>query len=154
MSGEPLIARGMTTKDVDAVMALAAELPSAPHWSRETYLRAVNPDNEPLRIGVVAERAGEIVGFVMASLMPPEAELETIAVAKKAQREGIGRLLLEQLTARLLGAGADRILLEVRASNLPAAEFYRSTGFVETGRRRSYYTDPVEDAVLMKLGLE
>ena len=52
------------------------------------------------------------------------------------------------------GEGVGEVLLEVRASNQRALDFYRSLGWEETGRRPRYYADPEEDAVLMGLKLE
>ena len=79
------------------------------------------------------------------------AELETIAVAPESQRQGLGKSLFQALAAELKAAGVGELQLEVRASNRPAQSFYRALGFVETGRRKAYYADPIEDAVLMGL---
>jgi ribosomal-protein-alanine N-acetyltransferase len=84
-------------------------------------------------------------------LIPPEAELESIAVARNVQRHGIGRRLLHALTRELQHQGIEELLLEVRASNLPAIGFYRTANFKQTGIRPRYYIDPQEDAVLMSL---
>ena len=86
----------------------------------------------------------------MAILLPPLAELETILVANHARRAGVGRALMTFLAASLKASGITEVTLEVRASNNPAAAFYRSAGFVEIGRRTRYYADPVEDAVIMR----
>ncbi len=95
-----------------------------------------------------------MAGFAVASLLPPEAELETIAVAATAQRHGLARRLFAELATELAKAQIAEVNLEVRASNQPALELYRRLGFAETGRRVRYYHDPVEDAVLMRLRLE
>jgi ribosomal-protein-alanine N-acetyltransferase len=94
---------------------------------------------------------GEVVGFAVASLLPPEGELETIAVVPTAQRQGVARRLFAELTAELRAAQITEVNLEVRASNHQALGLYRRLGFAETGRRVRYYHDPVEDAVLMRL---
>jgi ribosomal-protein-alanine acetyltransferase len=93
------------------------------------------------------------VGLLIASVIPPQAELESIAVSEAAQRQGVGRRLILALVGELKAAGAHEVFLEVRASNQRALEFYRSMGWVESGRRSRYYADPEEDAVLMNLGL-
>ena len=59
-----------------------------------------------------------------------------------------------ELVEKLSLAGVREVILEVRASNLPALALYRQLGFVETGRRPRYYQAPEEDAILMRLGLE
>jgi ribosomal-protein-alanine N-acetyltransferase len=94
------------------------------------------------------------MGFAVASLLEGLAELETIAVAPERRRRGLARQLFLVLMAELHTAGAREFILEVRASNHPALELYRSLGFAESGRRPRYYHDPVEDAVLMSLRLE
>jgi ribosomal-protein-alanine N-acetyltransferase len=98
-------------------------------------------------------QSNQVAGFAVASLLPPEAELEMIAVAPAAQRRGLARQLFFSLAAELRTAEVFGIMLEVRAANQPALEFYRQLGFVETGHRPRYYHDPVEDAILMRLRL-
>jgi ribosomal-protein-alanine N-acetyltransferase len=93
------------------------------------------------------------VGFVVASLLAPEAELETIAVAAEGQRHGVGARLLNKLTEELRTERVSQLILEVRASNWVALGFYGKMGFQETRRRSRYYADPEEDAVLMGLRL-
>ncbi len=151
----------MTAADLDHVMALAANLPDAPHWQHGAYLTALDPASMPRRIGLVLAvppsgtdpHSGNLLGFAMASLLPPTAELESIAVESASQMRGLGRRLFDALAAELRLAGALEVDLEVRASNHIALGFYRSIGFGKTGIRRVYYTDPVEDAVLMRLRL-
>ena len=99
-------------------------------------------------------KVGTVEGFAVACLLAPQAELESIAVAEAEQRRGIGRRLLLAMAEELRAAGVREVLLEVRASNQRARDFYRSLGWNETGRRPRYYADPEEDAVLMSLKLE
>ena len=96
---------------------------------------------------------GRVVGFAIASLVPPQAELETIAIAAAEQRRGIGRKLMTAMAEELSAAAVSEALLEVRASNEKALGLYRSMGWLETGRRPRYYAEPEEDAVLMSLAL-
>jgi ribosomal-protein-alanine N-acetyltransferase len=113
------------------------------------------------RIALVAILAGsgEVIGFAVAGLVPPEAELENIAVAREVQRRGIARQLLSELVRELKipreprQAGIGTLHLEVRASNSAAIGLYNSIGFTESGHRPRYYSDPVEDAVLMTFKL-
>ena len=97
--------------------------------------------------------SGKVVGFAIASLVPPQAELETIVVASAEQRRGIGRTLMAAMVEELGAAAVSEALLEVRASNEWALRFYRSLGWREQGRRLRYYIEPVEDAVLMSLAV-
>ncbi|MGA2340524.1 MAG: ribosomal protein S18-alanine N-acetyltransferase [Terracidiphilus sp.] len=143
--------RPMTAADVSRVMEIAASLPEAPQWPEAAYLTALNPESSPRRIALVAAGPGGVQGFTVASLLPSQAELESIAVAAGSQQRGLGRMLFEALAIDLRAAGILEIILEVRASNRPALAFYRSAGFGQTGLRRAYYVDPIEDAVLMRL---
>jgi ribosomal-protein-alanine N-acetyltransferase len=136
------------------VREIERELDQAPHWTRAAYLAALDAQG-PLRVALVAleESSGTIVGFTIASLIAPVAELETIAVASEFKRRGIARSLLAAMTRELMALSAREIVLEVRASNSTAIEFYRAEGFTEAGRRPGYYAQPVEDAFLFRLGL-
>jgi ribosomal-protein-alanine N-acetyltransferase len=149
------LVRPMTRADLELVIQIAESLKEAPHWPRSAYLAALDPEAAPRRIALVAEEpdSGAVAGFAVASLLPPQAELEIIAVATAVQRRGAARQLFAALAAELRSAQVAEIILEVRASNQPALGFYRLSGFVEIGRRSRYYHDPVEDAVLMSLQL-
>jgi ribosomal-protein-alanine N-acetyltransferase len=149
--------RRMTAADLDRVLAIVQDLPQATHWPQSAWLNAINsqfePESTPRRIALVAanRQPGSILGFAVASLLPPQAELETIAVAPESQRLGLGQRLFQALAAELKAAGVDDVLLEVRASNQTAQAFYQALGFVKTRLRPGYYADPIEDAVLMRL---
>ncbi len=71
-----------------------------------------------------------------------------------ARRKGIGKALCQQVMDWSRYAGASELELEVRASSDGALALYRSLGFVEQGRRRDYYRNPTEDAVLMAVPLQ
>jgi ribosomal-protein-alanine N-acetyltransferase len=147
--------RRMSAADLERVRAIAESLEDAPHWPLAAYAAAVHPEGEPQRIALVAEtvESGAVMGFAMASVVGPQAELETIAVAAEGQRRGVGRRLFAALREELKRAEVRAVLLEVRTSNHPALGLYRALGFAAAGRRPRYYADPVEDAVLMELRL-
>ncbi len=153
MKASELAIRPMRAADVARVLEIASGLPTAPHWNEQTYLAALEPSSTPRRIAIVAAELtnDEPVGFAVSNLLAPQAELETVAVAAEAQGQGIGRVLLERLFAELRQAGAVEVFLESRTSNLSALGLYRRLGFRETGNRSGYYTDPIEDAVVMSL---
>jgi [ribosomal protein S18]-alanine N-acetyltransferase len=85
--------------------------------------------------------------------LPPDWELENIAIAPQERRKGLGKYLLEALLAAARRSNSVGVFLEVRESNTAARSFYQKAGFEQTGRRRSYYANPVEDAVLYRLTL-
>ena len=139
--------------DLASIMQMAELLEEAPHWPLDSYaeLTAKNPSVPRITLVARDKQAGEAIGFVTARLVPPEAELESVGVRKDFQRCGVGRRLLAALSRELSRQGVETVYLEVRASNLAALGLYRTFGFAQTGSRPSYYTDPVEDAVLMSL---
>jgi len=142
--------RRMSDADISRVMEIAASSKHAPRWPASAYLAAIEPDHAPRRIALTAFDAetGALNGFAIANLVSPDGELETIAVATEARRRGIGGSLLRALVRELRRDLAEQLVLEVRASNRAAIDFYRSHGFAEIGHRVRYYADPEEDAIL------
>lgn len=149
MTDAQIAIRPMELRDVDSVMAIAAGLAYAPRWDRATYEAALGSNDR--RIALVAEMSAAMIGFAVASLVIPDAELETIGIATEWQGKGVGRQLLEALVQALRERGVTKVMLEVRDSNAAAQGFYRSHGFEESGGRTGYYIDPKEDAALMQL---
>jgi ribosomal-protein-alanine N-acetyltransferase len=147
----------MLASDIDAVLALERASPEAPHWRREEYLVAIEQAGGSAlrRVGLVAEWNESFAGFaVVRCLTIPggnEAELESMAVCPAMRRQGIGGILLAAAITAAKERGAQRLDLEARASNGAAARLYGRFGFKESGRRRAYYDDPEEDAVLMSV---
>ena len=103
--------------------------------------------------GQIPEVTRELVGYVCFWVVFEELRMMNLAVAPHVRHRGIGRWLLQQAITMGLEQGARRALLEVRASNSPALALYERTGFSRSGMRTKYYTNPVEDAVLMELEL-
>jgi ribosomal-protein-alanine N-acetyltransferase len=145
----------MVAGDLERVLEIAEGLKDAPQWAGSAYLAAMDGKRLPRRIAWVAEdrHSGVAVGFAVASIVAPEAELETIAVAADGQRQGVGLRLFAALARKLHGAGVTDVHLEVRESNAAAVAFYRRLGFEEVGRRARYYAEPVENALLFRLNL-
>jgi ribosomal-protein-alanine N-acetyltransferase len=142
----------MAAGDLDRLVEIAAGLDHAPQWPRRVF-EAILDASSPRRIALIAEDSGSgaVVGFVVAGLVAPEAELESIAVSAGYQRRGVARRLYEAMADEFGRSQVREVLLEVRESNQAARAFYTSLGFVEEGRRPGYYADPVEDAVLMRI---
>lgn len=105
-------------------------------------------------------RAGRaLAGFIAARVDADELHVNNIGVREEARRGGVGCRLLCAALKRGALYGAERGLLEVRASNQPAQALYRSHGFDVAGRRKNYYKNPAEDALVMavdfrRLGLK
>jgi ribosomal-protein-alanine acetyltransferase len=132
--------------DVAAILALERQTAAAAHWTAEQYRTLVGGG-----IVLVAEEAGRLCGFIGAQAVAGEWEIENVVVAAELARRGIGSELVGALIERARSEAAGAILLEVRESNLGARGLYEKQGFREVGRRRTYYADPVEDAILYAL---
>ncbi len=138
--------RSARLHDVPVILALERQAPSAAHWSTEQYNQLVDGG-----VVLVAEEAGKLCGFVCAQAVAGEWEIENVVVAVEFLRRGIANELVRELIQSARNEAASAILLEVRESNLPARRLYEKHGFREVGRRRAYYRDPAEDAILYAL---
>ena len=142
-----------TAKDLISVFGIAHASSSAAHWANSEYERALSSGE---RVFLVAERVTgeaaehEIVGFLLTSTATQEWELENIAVSPAARRSGIGRALMNALIQHARPSGAVEIRQEIRASNTAAQNLARAVGFLAEGRRKGYYRDPREDALLFR----
>src|ERR1700730_3425206 len=95
-----------------------------------------------------------VAGFIVSRLVAGELHVNNVAVRPKFRRQGLAVRLLEAVLRQGQCNGARIAFLEVRAGNDAAQGLYRRCGFQITGRRRRYYRQPVEDALLMSLFLE
>ena len=145
----PVTIRSAVLDDLPVLLAIEQEAKTAAHWRREQYARLVESG-----IVLVAEDGGNISGFVCAKIAAGNWEIENMVVVKQGRRRGIGSGLLDELLRRVRNQAGTTVWLEVRESNQPARRLYERYGFHETGRRRGYYKDPVEDAVLYEFRFE
>lgn len=104
----------------------------------------------------VFEAEGEIVSFVVMTVVAGEGEILTIATDPDFQKQGLARMLLDQVIKTLKGEGAESLFLEVATDNPAALRLYEACGFKKTGRRKAYYSRkdkaPV-DAHILRLAL-
>jgi tRNA threonylcarbamoyl adenosine modification protein YeaZ/ribosomal-protein-alanine acetyltransferase len=149
MGLRPPQVRTLTLSDLPVVEELERQLFSDP-WPRSFFLEALG---DPDAVTLVAERDGRVAGYLVASLLAPEAELQNLATAHAQQRGGIARALMLELLAICRAREVRELRLEVRVSNAAAQNLYRTLGFRLVGLRRAYYKAPVEDAILMGLRL-
>lgn len=140
--------RRMAVEDISAVVDLDQKSFSLP-WPERSF-RFELTDNPASRCWV-AELDGKVVGMIVIWLIVDEAHVATIATDPEYRRQGIGRRLLAHALRRLITDGARSSFLEVRESNIAAQDMYRKFGYEVTGRRRRYYRDNDEDAILMTL---
>ena len=144
----PAILRA-TLDDIPAIRALEQAAPTAAHWSPEQYAKLVATG-----LVLVAERNRQLCGVVCAKSVAGDWELENIVVASHSLRQGVADSLMRALLDRIGSSAVSRIFLEVRESNSPARRLYEKHGFKETGRRRNYYQNPLEDAILYERSVE
>jgi [ribosomal protein S18]-alanine N-acetyltransferase len=149
--------------DIPHILELEHDCPTAAHWTEKQYQQAFQHNSAVERLCLVAKdestpsasassrAASGIAGFLVARRVDREWELENIVVAPALRRTGLGQRLLENLLMEVRAINGDRVFLEVRESNTAARSLYEKMGFLETGRRRSYYSNPQEDAVLYLL---
>ncbi len=143
---DEVIIRPMTAGDLDAVTAIEAATFARP-WSRESFQQELER-NVAARY-LVAEKEGSVIGYAGAWIILDESHITNIAVTEAERGKGIGRKLTGQLLQYLSNLGAVYATLEVRESNIRAQNLYRSLGFIQVGKRKKYYEDNQEDALLM-----
>jgi ribosomal-protein-alanine acetyltransferase len=167
--------RFATPDDIPFMMALERMCPTAGHWTKQQYAQlfergedttehlvliaedvivekiigeniAHGTENAAVRHTRLAD--SQRLGFLVARQVSPEWELENIVVAPAIQRRGLGRQLLEAFLNHAKQTDSESVFLEVRESNLSARLFYEKAGFQHHGNRKSYYANPLEDAIL------
>jgi [ribosomal protein S18]-alanine N-acetyltransferase len=141
----PFLIRPAELNDLPSILEIEQQSPLAAHWTAEQYKTVLNS------VILVAEQAGKLCGFLCATAIADDCEIENMAVAPDFQGRGIADELLRALVQRVESIPASAILLEVRESNQPARRLYEKHGFREEGRRRSYYSHPLDDAILYAL---
>jgi ribosomal-protein-alanine acetyltransferase len=143
--------RQMNIEDISAVLEIEREC-FLSSWSPDGYKSELLRDDSK---AIIAENNDEIAGFVIARLITSanEGEILNIAVRLRFQKHGIGTLLLKEITDFLKSHKIRSVWLEVRKTNFAAQNFYRKNGFAFCGERKNFYTNPAEDALLMKLNL-
>ncbi len=140
----------MREADVDAVVALESEAFSTP-WSAETFRTLLERPGAEL---LVLDHAGDIVAYAVVWCILDQGELANIAVRTDRRGEGHGRHLLGAVLARATERGVHTLFLEVRESNRAARTLYADVGFEVIGRRKGYYQEPTEDALVLRIGLD
>jgi ribosomal-protein-alanine N-acetyltransferase len=139
--------REMRWWDIPAVAALESVLFGGSAWSTEQFWAELA---QPTRAYIVAEDDGRIVGYAGCMRVPPHADIQTIAVADRAQGRGVGTQLVRELLIGAVTAGCTECLLEVDASNAPAITLYQRFGFEQIATRADYYPGG-QDALIMRL---
>ncbi|HVL38814.1 MAG TPA: ribosomal protein S18-alanine N-acetyltransferase [Fimbriimonadaceae bacterium] len=128
-------------------MEIEKEANTAP-WSERSFR---NELDNPHSMFLVAFLGGSLVGYGGIWKVVDEAHVTTVAVAQDARRQGIGRRLMVELLERAKESGMRCSTLECRAGNEAAVRLYEHLGYTITNRRKAYYPDNKEDAIVMWL---
>ncbi|MDX6528337.1 MAG: [ribosomal protein S18]-alanine N-acetyltransferase [Blastocatellia bacterium] len=150
----------MTEHDLLEVVEIE-DLSGISAWGWDAYHKELQSPEDvimlvarPATTGPGQGQKDVIAGFIVSRVIAGELHINNVAVRPEFQRQGIAAKLLSTLLAQGRKQGAHLAFLEVRSSNDAAQGLYRRSGFEVTGRRRRYYNDPLEDALLMSLKLE
>jgi [ribosomal protein S18]-alanine N-acetyltransferase len=133
--------------DIDAVVALELESFTNP-WSRDTLVWEL-ANSDVTRVYLLRGTEDRAIAFCIAWVVFDELHINTLAVSPSHRRQGLATFLLREVMADAARDGAQRATLEVRESNTAALELYARLGFRVTARRRGYYTNPTEDALIL-----
>ena len=150
--------------DQPRLVEIASHSATAAQWNQAEYLKLFSTD-EPApqsqadaqakvqfqsRTALVVEQSGNVVGFIVGRQVEDEWEIENIAVTGSARRCGLGSRLVGEFLNLVRSRGGKTVFLEVRESNGAARSLYEKWAFLEVGRRKMYYQNPAEDALVLK----
>ena len=155
--------------DLPRLVEIASHSVTAAQWNQAEYLKLfaidqhqaepqvhpqiVNAESQgqpKSRTALVVEQSGRVVGFIVGQQLEDEWEIENIAVTGEARRCGLGSRLVGELLDMVRSRGGKSVFLEVRESNRAARSLYEKWAFIEVGRRKMYYQNPAEDALLLQ----
>lgn len=140
-----ILIRPMTLDDVPAVCAVDREC-IRPPWSPDTFQSELQ---STAGCYLVAEEDGELLGYLGSSMILDEAHVTTLGVHPRARRLHVGERLFQAMLQEAVRRKVRRVTLEVRERNEAAQGLYRKYGFEPLSRRKRYYQDNDEDAIVM-----
>jgi len=138
--------RWMIRRDMNEVLDIENESFEFP-WSEEDFIRCLRQRN---CIGMVADCDDEVAGFMIYELHKSRLHVLNFAVGAEFRRRGVAGQMIAKLQSKLSCQRRNRILLEVRETNLAAQLFFRQVGFRAVSVLRDFYDDTTEDAYLMQ----
>ncbi len=138
--------RWMIRRDMPEVLDIETHSFEFP-WSEEDFIRCLRQRN---CIGMVAEYDERVVGFMIYELHKNRLHILNFAVRPEFRRRGVATAMVKKLIGKLSQQRRNRILLEIRETNLGAQLFFRDSGFRAISVLRDFYEDTIEDAYLMQ----
>ena len=145
-----MIIRRTVPADLAAIYKLESAVFTGDAWS-EKDLSAVITSSGAMCFSALGDD-GELYGYTIGRIIAPEGEIYKVAVLPERQGKGIAYRLLSYALKTERGRGLETVFLEVRSQNLAAIKLYRSLCFKEIGRRKNYYKNPTDDAIIMMMG--
>jgi ribosomal-protein-alanine N-acetyltransferase len=142
----PVPIEPMSLADLPRVLSIE-RASFAKAWTRSNFEHEIMEN--PHALNLVARESGDVAAFLCAYLVAGELMINDLAVDPAFRRRGLARSLLRHAIEAARTRGCRRATLEVRPSNAPAIALYGGFGFEIVGRRRGYYTDTDEDALLL-----
>ncbi len=136
--------RSLNKNDIDLILSIQKD--NFPDGWNETQILSGFYDY--LLTVICLEVDGKAVGFISYSLPIDIADIEGLVVISSERNKGYGKMLLEYALDELKAKKVQKVLLEVRESNIPAINLYKSCGFNEISVRKKYYSDG-ENAIVM-----
>jgi len=141
----------MLQRDLPEILAIERATFPVP-WTPENFLHEI--ERNPFACNqVVRSEKGLVIGYASAWMVDGELRINNLAIREDFRGRGCGESLLAHLLRLARALGCSEATLEVRPSNFPAISLYTKLGFRESGRRKGYYSDTREDALVMKLFL-
>jgi len=116
-------------------------------WSERSIASELN---NKLAFWLVAVEGETVAGYIGSQTVMDETDMMNVAVHPDFRRQGVAEALVNKLVENLKRMGSHCLTLEVRASNAPAIALYEKLGFSEIGRRKNYYRNPREDALILR----
>ena len=139
--------------DLPRILEIARQSASAAQWGSAEYEKMLREDaslSTNILLVIEGVPSHKVLGFLAARAVSGEWEIENLAICESARRLGLGLRLLNEFLRIARERHGQAVFLEVRESNLAARALYSKCTFVEAGRRRAYYHNPEEDALILR----
>ncbi|WP_425803648.1 ribosomal protein S18-alanine N-acetyltransferase [Desulfitobacterium sp. Sab5] len=141
----------MKEDDLEAIMKIEhASFPTP--WSQRSFESELR-DNEYARYFCLLDQ-NKVIGYMGIWFILEEGHITNVAIAPEHRGRRLGEFMMRTIMRQMLSEGMERMTLEVRESNLSAQRLYERLGFVMAGRRKGYYSDNQEDALIMWVELD